>query len=588
MTLKNRIRLSVLTMLLLLLIVGVYSYNVLHGLDRRARHVRQANLHSVELGRQMLWALSGLSQQPARPTALSEFRRALTREGANITEPGEAELVDSLTQNLADYQRLLDNQAPLAQRQAELLQLQAQTNRLLTLNLAASGRQGEEATRTVRAAKTTLLLILVLSTVLGVSLVLRLPRIVVRPLRRLSADIELATDPGTAARLPIERQDELGNVAQAFNRVLGQMQDLRTASRAELLMQRNRMESIVQGLDEGLLLIDQNRRIILVNPVASELLGQPAEALIGQLAADVARHNEFLQTLLSAEAQAPQRDAPEPPEYTVMRHGQEAYYRLSVQPILSYNELTSQTEFVGHILSLRNISDFKKLDQVKSNFLATVSHELKTPLASINLSLKLLQDERTDTAERQRIAGGIRLETQRLLRMVGELIDVSRLDAGVGIKLNPEPVALALVMDYADDTIMAQLEDKQLELCYALPDDLPAVRADLEKTTWVVINLMANAIRYSPPGEQIHISAEQRGNLVQVSVRDCGPGIPAEYHERIFQRFAHIPNKAGEKSGSGLGLSISREFITSQGGELWVESQPGSGSVFHFTLPVMG
>ncbi|UOQ70898.1 sensor histidine kinase [Hymenobacter cellulosilyticus] len=502
MTLKNRIRLSVLTMLLLLLIVGVYSYSVLHGLDRRAQHVRRANLHSVELGRQMLWALSGLSQQPERPTALAEFRRALTREGANITEPGEAELVDSLTQNLADYQRLLDNQAPLAQRQAELLQLQAQTNRLLTMNLSASGQQGEEAARAVRAAKTTLLLILVLSSVLGASLVLRLPRIVVRPLRRLSADIESATDPSAGARVPIDRQDEVGHVAQAFNRVLGQMQDLRTASRAELLMQRNRMESIVQGLDEGLLLIDQNRRIILVNPVASELLCQPAEALIGQLAADVAQHNEFLQKLLTAEANTPPRDSPEPPEYTVTRHGEEAYYRLSVNPILSYNELTSQTEFVGHILSLRNISDFKKLDQVKSNFLATVSHELKTPLASINLSLKLLQDERTDTAERQRIAGGIRLETQRLLRMVGELIDVSRLDAGVGIKLNPEPVALALVMDYADDTIMAQLEDKQLELHYELPEDLPAVRADLEKTTWVVINLMANAIRYSPRGSR--------------------------------------------------------------------------------------
>ncbi|MCB2410837.1 ATP-binding protein [Hymenobacter lucidus] len=587
MTLKNRIRLSVLSMLLLLLIVGGYSYGVLTRLDHRGQHMQQANLHSVALGQQMLWALSGLAQEPSRPAALPEFRRVLTREGANITEPGEAELVDSLTQNLADYQQLLDNQAPAAARQAELLQLQAQTHRLLTMNLQASAGQGQEAARAVRAAKTTLLLILTLSTVLGASLVLRLPRIVVRPLRRLSADIELATDPGTAGRLPIERQDEVGHVAQAFNRMLGQMQDLRTASRAELIMQRNRMESIVQGLDEGLLLIDQNRRIILVNPVASELLGQPAEALIGELAADVARHNEFLQTLLAAEAAAPQRETPNAPEYTITRHGEEAYYRLSVNPILSYNDVTAQTEFVGHILSLRNVSDFKKLDQVKSNFLATVSHELKTPLASINLSLKLLQDERTDTAERQRIAGGIRLETQRLLRMVGELIDVSRLDAGVGIKLNPEPVALAQVMDYADDTIMAQLEDKELQLHYQLPADLPAVRADLEKTTWVVINLMANAIRYSPAGECITISAAQLGSLVQVSVRDCGPGIAPEYHERIFKRFAHIPNRDGVKGGSGLGLSISREFITSQGGELWVESMPGRGSVFHFTLPVM-
>ncbi|WP_167852014.1 sensor histidine kinase [Hymenobacter elongatus] len=587
MTLKNRIRLSVLSMLLLLLIVGGYGYSVLTRLDHRAQYVQKANIYSVELGQQMLWALSGLALEPARPTALPALRRALTREASNITEPGEAALVDSLTQNLADYQGLVDSQAANTARQAELQQLLAQTHRLLTLNLRASARQARAATRAVGAAQTTLLLVVALSAALGVSLVLRLPRIVVRPLGRLSANIALATNPATGARLPVERQDEVGTVAQAFNRVLGQMQDLRTATRAELLMQRNRMASIVQGLDEGLLLIDQNRRIILVNPVASDLLGQPAEALIGRLAADVAQHNEFLQKLLAAEAAATARETPAAPEYTITRHGEDTYYRLSVSPILSFNDVTAQTEFVGHILSLRNVSDFKKLDQVKSNFLATVSHELKTPLASINLSLKLLQDERTDATERQRIAGGIRLETQRLLRMVGELIDVSRLDAGVGIKLNPEPVALALVMDYADDTIMAQLEDKELTLRYELPADLPAVRADLEKTTWVVINLMANAIRYSPAGETIVISAVHHAHLVQVSVRDCGPGIAPEYHERVFKRFAHIPTKDGQKGGSGLGLSISREFITSQGGQLWVESQPGCGSIFHFTLPVV-
>ena len=119
-----------------------------------------------------------------------------------------------------------------------------------------------------------------------------------------------------------------------------------------------------------------------------------------------------------------------------------------------------------------------------------------------------------------------------------------------------------------------------------LPATLPLARADLEKTTWVLINLLANAIRYSPRGARLLVRAtHQPGQPLQVSVRDYGPGIPVEFHERIFQRFAEMPNPAGHKGGSGLGLSISREFISAQGGRLWVESTPGAGSRFHFTLP---
>ena len=203
-----------------------------------------------------------------------------------------------------------------------------------------------------------------------------------------------------------------------------------------------------------------------------------------------------------------------------------------------------KTEFVGQILTLRNVSDFKKLDQVKSNFLATVSHELKTPLSSINLNTKLLQDERLPADERLRITGYIRQETQRLQRMVGELLDVSRLDAGAGIQLDVQPTDLADVVGFATATVQPQLADKNLRLDLQLPADLPAARADVEKTTWVLINLLANAIRYSPLGEALTVRAAMAGAFVQVSVQDRGPGIAAEHHDKIFQRFAQLPDKS--------------------------------------------
>ena len=340
------------------------------------------------------------------------------------------------------------------------------------------------------------------------------------------------------------------------------------------------------------MLLDEHRVILLANPVACELLGLAPEQLLGRPAAEVAQENDLVRTLLRplepAGGNGSRGGAAETPLLHITHRGEEAYYRPDVQDLLSFNEALNKKEFAGQILTLRNVSDFKRLDQVKSNFLVTVSHELKTPLSSMNINLRLLQDERLPAEERQRVTASIRQETQRLQRMVSELLDVSRLDAGAGIQLDVRPTDLADVVRYATATVQAQLTDKDLRLDLQLPPDLPAARADVEKTTWVLINLLANAIRYSPPGEALTVAAEASGRQVRVSVRDRGPGIAPEHHERIFQRFAQLPDPSGYRGGSGLGLSIAREFIATQGGRLWVASELGAGSTFCFTLPLAG
>ncbi|MEJ7664869.1 MAG: HAMP domain-containing sensor histidine kinase [Hymenobacter sp.] len=174
---------------------------------------------------------------------------------------------------------------------------------------------------------------------------------------------------------------------------------------------------------------------------------------------------------------------------------------------------------------------------MKSEFLATISHELKTPLASINLSLMLMQDERLNAGRRQEIAGGIRAETQRLLGMVGQLIEVARLDAGKDIRLNLAPVALSDVVRYATDIVRAQLTDKDLRLVVLLAEALPPPWPTWRKRPGCSSTLLSNAIRYSPHGAALTIRAVPWGEMVQLSVEDEGPGIAKEYHQRIFQRF---------------------------------------------------
>jgi NtrC-family two-component system sensor histidine kinase KinB len=434
-------------------------------------------------------------------------------------------------------------------------------------------------------ARTTVLAFLGAGTAVGITMMVRLPRIVVRPLRRLTVDMERVTGPGPATRVAVGRRDEVGTIAAAVNRVLSQAQDERRLTLAELFTERNRMESLVKSLDEGLLLLDEQRTIVLANPVACDLLGLSLKDLLGKPADGVAATNELLRDLLVPLAEANLAgDAVPDPVFTFPHKGDAPHYQLSISPIETIGQGNKRTP-AGHIFCLRNVSDFKKLDEVKSTFLATISHELKTPLASIKLSLMLLQNPRTTDAERQTLAAGIGEETQRLLQMVGQLIEVSRLDAGAGIKLDMQPVRLAEVIGYATQTVQPQLQDKEIRLDVQLPEALPAAYGDVEKTTWVLINLLSNAIRYSPVGSPLTIRAMQWGEMVRVSVEDQGPGIPAEFHKRIFQRFAGVPGQGGQGS-SGLGLSISREFIDAQGGKLWVESQPAMGSRFLFTLPV--
>jgi signal transduction histidine kinase len=320
--------------------------------------------------------------------------------------------------------------------------------------------------------------------------------------------------------------------------------------------------------------------------VACDLLGMRQTVLLGRPAQVIAQANPLMGELLQPLAAANLAGDAEPdPVFTFPHKGESPHYQLSISPIEAFGRPGAAPTVGGHIFCLRNVSDFKKLDEVKSGFLATISHELKTPLASIKLSLMLLKDERTDAAERQRLATGISEETQRLLSMVGQLIDVARLDAGAGIKLNVQPMKLADVICYATQTVLPQLHDKQLQLETLVPDTLPEVHGDVEKTTWVLINLLSNAIRYSPLAAPLTIRAVHWGEMVRVSVEDCGPGIDPEHHKRIFQRFAAVPGRTEQGGGSGLGLSISREFIDAQGGALWVESQPEKGSRFLFTLP---
>jgi len=348
---------------------------------------------------------------------------------------------------------------------------------------------------------------------------------------------------------------------------------------------RATLDSVMSSLVDGLLLIDRRGRIAYANPRAEELLGLSSRALIGQ-------------TIDSLEPEFTGRVA-EPEQVLAQVRAIEVDLQNAPSIEFSLTEPASRTlqaRFfpihnvgVGHLglgLLLRDITRERELDEMKSQLLATVSHELRTPLASIKgfATTLLRQDVEWDEPSRREFLAIIDEESDRLSELIGNLLDMSRIEAGT-LRLEPEPTDLRPIIEETVAEFQMMTHDHQLGI--DLPSDLPQVWADPRRARQVLRNLVENAVKYSPEGGPIAICARATPGNVQLSVADQGIGIKAGELDHIFDRFYQVDSASTRKvGGAGLGLSISKAIVEAHGGEMWVESQPGVGSIFHFALPL--
>lgn len=348
---------------------------------------------------------------------------------------------------------------------------------------------------------------------------------------------------------------------------------------------RATLDSVMRSMVDGLILVDRRGRIAYMNPRSKDLLGLSSRALTGQspgavyraLASRVAQSEE-IQSQLEAATARPENtptvefalSTPEP------RTLQARFF-----PIHGAGE-----EQLGLGLLLRDITREKELDQMKSQLLATVSHELRTPLASIKgfATTLLREDVDWDEVSRYEFLSIIDKESDRLSELISSLLDMSRIEAGT-LRVEPEPTDLQALVQETVSGFQVMTHEHEFET--RLPPHLPLVWADPRRTRQILRNLVENAIKYSPQGGSIVVAVQVQEADVRVSVLDQGLGISSQHLNHIFDRFYQVDNASTRKvGGSGLGLSISKAIVEAHRGEIWVESQPGTGSAFHFTLPL--
>jgi signal transduction histidine kinase len=247
----------------------------------------------------------------------------------------------------------------------------------------------------------------------------------------------------------------------------------------------------------------------------------------------------------------------------------------------------NEEKMIGKVIILKNITEFQQLDEAKTNFIATISHELKTPISAIKMSLKLLEDHRIGqmNSEQRQLLSNMEDDTRRLMNITTELLDMAQAETGK-ISLNFGVSPPKNIVDYALNAVKSIGEQKEIRFNIGYDPNLGEVRADLDKTTWVLTNLLSNAIKYSRQGNSIELNIQERGHEIEFSVRDHGQGIEEKYRNRIFERYFKVPGENFEKAGTGLGLAIAKDFIEAQSGKIGLESEIGLGSRFYFTLPM--
>lgn len=370
---------------------------------------------------------------------------------------------------------------------------------------------------------------------------------------------------GSTSSIAVDSRDELGRLAGSFNRLADDLE----RSMAALASERDRLETVLEGMTEAVVTMDGDRRLTLLNRAALKLLGveEPPVGLTLEEAIPVPELQELVQRADGASASA-EFDLPEPRSRRVLAR------------------VAKLKESRGFVVVLLDVTEMRRLERIRKDFVANVSHELRTPISVIQANAETLLDGALDDKTcAERFTEAIHRNSERLRRIVEELLDLSRIEAG-RYPLAIDDVELAAAVNRALDAVQGRADAKRLTIEVNVPAELE-VRADVKALDQVLLNLLDNAVKYTGEGGHVAVQATRRGKRsARIEVRDNGPGIDPQHRSRIFERFYRVdPGRSRDMGGTGLGLAIVKHLVEAMEGVVGVQSAAPRGSIFWVRLP---
>ncbi|WP_426094827.1 ATP-binding protein [Flavobacterium sp. DSR2-3-3] len=571
MKIKTKLNLGVGLLFLLIIILSLVGAFYIFSIKKDTENILKANYNTLEYSRNMLLSLDEMNADEEK--AIVVFETNLIKQIANITEAGE----DNATYNLKKvFNFLKKNKADETLKS----QIRQDIFEIMKLNMNAIKQKSDIAKHTAEAANFWIAITGTLCFLIAFNLLVNLPNNIANPIKELTASIKEIANKNYSQRVHFMNHNEFGDLAKSFNTMAEKLQEYNNSNLYKLSFEKKRLETLINNMHDPIVGLDNQGLILFANDEALKIIGLKTEEVIGKLIATLALTNDLMKSLIVSDFQNESRKVL---PMKIFADGKESYFEKEIVNITIKPTGEDQTIDIGNVIILRNITVFKELDFAKTNFIATVSHELKTPISSIKLSLQLLEKAETGNIneDQKQLIESIKDDSQRLLKITGELLELSQLETG-NIKLTIEKSNPYEIISYATEAVKVQVELKQIDLIIETEQNLPDIKADSEKTAWVLVNFLTNAITYSSENSKIIVKLKNENNQVVFQVIDTGKGIDNRYKTKVFDKYFQVPGS--HKSGTGLGLAISKEFIEAQNGTIGVESELGVGSTFYFKL----
>jgi PAS domain S-box-containing protein len=571
MKIKTKLNLGVGLLFLMIIILSLASCYYIFSIKSDTENILKANYNTLEYSRDMLLSLDKINLNEKE--ALAVFEVNLAKQLKNITEIGEGKSTKDLNENFNFLKKKGANENAKSKIRQNIFEI-------MKLNMVAIKQKSDIAKRTAETANFWIAITGTLCFLIAFNLLVNLPNNIANPIKELTTSIKEIANKNYSERVHFMDHNEFGDLAQSFNTMAIKLKEYNDSNLYKLLFEKKRLETLINNMHDPIIGLDNQGVILFVNDEALKIVGLKSQDIIGKLAMKVAMTNDLIKSLLIEDCELENnRILP----MKIFADGKESYFEKETVKITIQPTGEDQTIGIGDVIILRNITPFKELDFAKTNFIATISHELKTPIASIKLSLHLLEKEQTGNLneEQKYLMESIKDDSERLLKITGELLELSQVETG-NIQLNMEKSSPYEIVYCAIESVKVQADQKKIELCVTADENLPNIKADSEKTAWVLINFLTNAIRYSSENSKITVKLKNEDHQIMFTVIDTGKGIDNRYRAKIFDKYFQIPGS--HKSGTGLGLAISKEFIEAQGGTIGVESELGLGSTFYFKL----
>ncbi|OUL63639.1 ATP-binding protein [Flavobacterium sp. AJR] len=569
MKIKTKLNLGVGLLFLMIIILALVSAFYIFLIKGDTENILKANYNTLEYSRNMLTSLDEISGNEDK--AIVFFKDNLKKQIINVTEAGEDKVTTNLQMSFNKLENNWEDQAVKSQIRQDIFAI-------MKLNMNAIKQKSDIAKQTAETANFSIAIVGTLCFLIAFNLLINLPNNIANPIKELTESIKQIANKNYSERVHFMNHNEFGDLAKSFNTMAEKLEEYHDSNLYKLSFEKKRLETLINNMHDPIIGLDNQGKVLFVNNEALKIIGMKSEDVIGELATTLALKNDLMKSLIINDLESTKAHP-----MKIFADGKESYFDKETVNITITPTGEDKTINIGDVIILRNITLFKELDFAKTNFIATVSHELKTPISSIKLSLQLLEKPNTGSIneEQKQLIDSIKDDSQRLLKITGELLDMAQLETG-NIKLDIGQCSPYKIIDYALEAVKVQAEQKQIELIVESEPNLADIKADSEKTTWVMINFLTNAIRYSYEKSSITVKLKKERNQIVFAVVDTGKGIDSHYKSKVFDKFFQIPGS--HKSGTGLGLSISKEFIEAQNGTIGVESELGLGSSFWFKL----